>query len=72
MTDQSSAVAREGRFRKSSRSGSAGGNCVEIGRVDTTTFGVRDSKNPIGPVLAVDIERGHAFLHAIKSDSFTA
>lgn len=70
MTDQPSAHPREVRFRKSSRSGSAGGNCVEIARVDAT-FGVRDSKNPIGPVLAVDIERGHAFLHAIKSDHFT-
>lgn len=70
MTDQSSALPREGRFRKSSRSGSAGGNCVEIARA-SATFGVRDSKNPIGPVLAVEIERGNAFLHAIKSDRFT-
>jgi len=70
MTDQFSALPREGRFRKSSRSGSAGGNCVEIARVDAT-FGLRDSKNPIGPVLAVGVERGQAFLHAIKSDRFT-
>lgn len=71
MTDQSSAHPREGRFRKSSRSGSAGGNCVEIAR-GGAMFDVRDSKNPIGPVLAVAVERGHAFLHAIKNDSFTA
>lgn len=71
MTDHSSAMPREVRFRKSSRSGSSGGNCVEIARVDAA-FGVRDSKNPIGPVLAVGVDRGHAFLQAIKDDHFTA
>jgi hypothetical protein len=71
MTDHASAMWREVRFRKSSFSGSAGGNCVEVARSDAA-WGVRDSKNSIGPVLAVRAQQGKAFLHAIKSDGFMA
>lgn len=39
------------RWRKSSRSGGEQGDeCVEVAHVDVVT-GVRDSKNPTGPVL---------------------
>ncbi len=69
MTDQPGA-RREVRFRRSSFSGSSGGNCVEI--AFDAVFGVRDSKNPIGPVLAVSAEQGRAFLRAIRVDHFTA
>jgi len=71
MTDHPSVVWHEVRFRKSSFSGSSGGNCVEIALADAA-FGVRDSKTPIGPVLAVRAPQGAAFLHAIKSDGFIA
>jgi hypothetical protein len=37
-------------WRKSSRSGGEGGNCVEVARFDTG-IGVRDSKDPAGGVL---------------------
>jgi hypothetical protein len=69
MTDHASAEWREVRFRKSSFSGSAGGNCVEVALSDAG-LGVRDSKNPIGPVLAVRNRQGAAFLHAIKTNRF--
>jgi hypothetical protein len=36
-------------WHKSSRSGN-GGNCVEVAALDRLV-GVRDSKNPVGPVL---------------------
>lgn len=49
------------RWRKSSRSGGNGGSCVEIAHTRTA---VRDSKNPDGPVLAVDVE---ALLAAIRA-----
>jgi hypothetical protein len=39
------------RWRKSARSGSNGGQCVELAH---TRGAVRDSKNPSGPVLNVD------------------
>lgn len=44
------------RWRKSSRSGSEGGTCVELGCRDEagTPVAVRDSKNPTGPVLWID------------------
>jgi hypothetical protein len=67
MTDATPVIRREGEFRKSSFSGSNGGNCVEVAR-SAATFGVRDSKDPIGPVLAVSAEQGHKFLLAIKRD----
>jgi hypothetical protein len=69
MRDTTPVIRREVEFRKSSFSGSSGGNCVEVARADAT-FGVRDSKNPIGPVLAMSAEQGHKFLLAIKRDQF--
>lgn len=70
MTDHTSAQWCELRFRRSSFSGSAGGNCVEVALTDAV-FGVRDSKNTIGPVLAVRAPHGTAFLRAVKSGTFT-
>jgi len=67
MTDSAAAVWRGRTFRKSSFSGTNGGNCVEVARAEAL-FGVRDSKNPVGPVLAVAGQRGQAFLTAIKRD----
>ncbi|QFG25526.1 DUF397 domain-containing protein [Actinomadura sp. WMMB 499] len=37
-------------WRKASRSGENGGNCVELAAV-SGAIGVRDSKDPDGPVL---------------------
>lgn len=49
-------------WRKATRSGGEGGNCVELG----STGVVRDSKNPDGPVLTATlsdlisaVKRGH-------------
>lgn len=70
MTDNA-AVWRDATFRVSSFSGSSGGNCVEIALADDR-FGVRDSKHAASPVLAVDVEQGHAFLAAIKRERVTA
>ena len=56
---------REAEFRKSSFSGSSGGECVEIAH-GAATFGIRDSKNVSGPVLTLDESRGVAFLAAVK------
>jgi hypothetical protein len=39
-------------WRKSSRSGSSGGNCVELASLESKVA-VRDSKDPDGPVLVV-------------------
>lgn len=47
------------RWRKSSRS-NGGGQCVELANVGA----VRDSKNPTGPALAVDLR---ALVAAVKA-----
>jgi hypothetical protein len=52
-------------FRKSSYSGQ-NAQCVEVAHADTK-FGVRDTKNPVGPVLAVPGTEGHALLEAVRS-----
>lgn len=38
-------------WRKSTRSGSSGGNCVEVADNLPGVVGVRDSKDPDGPAL---------------------
>ncbi|HEX6360462.1 DUF397 domain-containing protein [Actinophytocola sp.] len=60
-------------WRKSSFSGSGGGECVEIAR-DEAVFGIRDSKNSAGPVLTFAEPQGLAFLIAVRRSrvSFTA
>jgi hypothetical protein len=40
-------------WRKSTRSGSNGGNCVEVAGNVPGVVAVRDSKDPDGPVLVV-------------------
>jgi len=57
-------MGRDARWVKSSRSGGANENCVELARSGDR---VRDSKNPSGPVLAVDVAR---FVTQIKSGRF--
>ncbi|MDG4797318.1 DUF397 domain-containing protein [Micromonospora sp. WMMD1082] len=39
------------RWRKNSRSGASGGNCVEVADNLPGVVGVRDSKDPTGPAL---------------------
>ncbi|MFC4852427.1 DUF397 domain-containing protein [Actinophytocola glycyrrhizae] len=50
-------------FRKASVSGA--NNCVEVAH-GKAVFGIRDSKNAAGPVLALDESEGKAFLAAVK------
>ncbi|MGW1559191.1 DUF397 domain-containing protein [Streptomyces sp. NPDC002144] len=39
-------------WRKASYSGDQGGECLEVAELPGATVAVRDSKNPVGPVLA--------------------
>lgn len=57
-------------WRKSSYSAQEGA-CVEVA-LAAARFGLRDSKNPVGPVLAVAAGQGHAFLAAIKREQISA
>lgn len=55
-------------WRKSSRSGGEGGNCVELAQT-ATVAGVRDSKSPTGVLVFGDIEWS-AFLTDVKAGRF--
>lgn len=57
MTDLAGAV-----WRKSTRSGGSGGNCVEVADNLPGVVGVRDSKDPSGPALRFTPAAWSAFL----------
>ena len=54
------------KWRKASRSGHEGGNCVEVAGV-SQVIAVRDSKDPDGPKLAFTSAEWRAFAHRIMS-----
>ncbi|GII77225.1 hypothetical protein Sru01_22070 [Sphaerisporangium rufum] len=57
------------KWQKSRRSGSEGGNCVEVARNLPHAVGLRDSKNP-APVVIVQSEGWSAFLSGVRGDAF--
>ncbi|WP_433312627.1 DUF397 domain-containing protein [Micromonospora chersina] len=54
------------RWRKSTRSGSNGGACVEVAANLPGVVGVRDSKDPAGPALTFTPEAWRAFVTSAK------
>lgn len=55
-------------WRKSSRSGAGGSNCVEVGFTpDATQTGIRDTKDRSHGTLSVSAGRWSAFLNSVKS-----
>ncbi|MET8161576.1 DUF397 domain-containing protein [Sphaerisporangium sp. NPDC005289] len=52
-------------WRKSSKSGSDGGSCVEVATGPIGTMGVRDSKVAGGPVVVVTAEEWRVFLAGV-------
>lgn len=53
-------------WRKSSRSSTQGGDCVEVARVGGN-IGVRDSKDVGGPVVVLSQEHFTGFVEAVKA-----
>ena len=53
-------------WRKSSYSGSEGGTCVELAEL-SAVVGIRDSKNPGGPKLAVSRRELCSLVARVKS-----
>jgi hypothetical protein len=57
-------------WRKSSHSGSQGGNCVEVAAVSTETTALRDSKNPQGGAIVMSATAWRGFLESVKLAEF--
>jgi hypothetical protein len=55
------------KWQKSSLSGEAG--CVEVRR-DGSLIRVRDTKDPLGPVLRFTLREWHAFLGGVRNGEF--
>ncbi|MEU8047598.1 DUF397 domain-containing protein [Micromonospora echinofusca] len=62
MTDLTGAV-----WRKSTRSGGNGGNCVEVATNLPGAVAVRDSKDAYGPALAFASDAWQTFVSGVKS-----
>ncbi|GGJ96377.1 hypothetical protein GCM10010123_27940 [Pilimelia anulata] len=59
-------------WRKSSRSGGANDNCVEVAFAPDGSVGVRDSKNRDGAVLDFTAAEWGAFVGGVKDNEFDA
>lgn len=55
-------------WRKASRS-NAGGECVEVADSLPDIVGLRDSKDPTGPVLTFDPRAWAAFMAGVKGET---
>jgi uncharacterized protein DUF397 len=57
-------------WRKSSRSGPQGGNCVELANLADGQVAVRNSRHPDGPALVFTAAEWDAFLGGAKDGEF--
>jgi hypothetical protein len=57
-------------WRKSTRSGGTGGNCVEVARNLPGIVAIRDSKNPDGSVLTLTPAQWRSFAADVKLGEF--
>jgi hypothetical protein len=57
-------------WRKASRSGNNGGNCVEVARNLPGIVAVRDSKDPHGPKLVFTPDVWRAFTAGVTAGEF--
>ncbi|WTL69530.1 DUF397 domain-containing protein [Streptosporangium sp. NBC_01495] len=58
------------KWRKSSLSGSDGGNCVEVADLSGGRAAVRDSKDPSGPALVFARGEWAAFVGGVRNGEF--
>ncbi|WP_329105606.1 DUF397 domain-containing protein [Micromonospora sp. NBC_01699] len=56
------------RWRKSTRSNTAGGNCVEVADNLSGVVAVRDSKDPSGPALIFKPQAWRGFVNLAKQN----
>lgn len=63
-------VLAKAAWKKSSFSGSASSNCVEVAQLDGGWVGVRDSKDRSGPVLVFTPGEWDAFRSGVRAGEF--
>jgi len=68
-TDEANCVEVAALGWRTSSYSSSQANCVEVA-LGAPTIGVRDSKDPQGPVLAVPQPRWSTFLHGLTTGDF--
>jgi hypothetical protein len=56
-------------WRKSTRSGGNGGDCVEVADLSDAIY-LRDSKDPAGPVLRIDRAPWQTFVAGVRGEHF--
>ncbi|SCF47380.1 protein of unknown function (DUF397) [Micromonospora matsumotoense] len=61
----------DARWRTSTRSGTNGGDCVEVADNLAGIVGIRDSKDPTGPALTVAPTAWSAFVTDVKAHRLT-
>ena len=61
---------RDAAWRKSTRSGGTGGNCVEVACNLPRVVAVRDSKDPQGPRLVFTPDQWRVFTAVVKAGEF--
>ncbi|MFY1586810.1 DUF397 domain-containing protein [Micromonospora sp. WMMD734] len=61
----------DARWRTSTRSGTNGGECVEVADNLPGIIGIRDSKDPTGPTLTVAPTAWSAFVTDVKAHRLT-
>lgn len=57
-------------WRKSSRSGGNGGQCVEVAANLPGVVAIRDSKDPTGPKLIFTLAEWRAFVSGVRDGEF--
>ena len=57
----------DARWRKSTKSGGNGGNCVEVADNLPGVVGVRDSKDPTGPALTFAPTAWRGFVDMVRT-----
>ncbi len=72
MHPEDEAMLHGAQWIKSTRSGSNGGQCVEVARNLPGIVAVRDSKDPEGPVLATTPADWSTFTAAVKAGALGA
>jgi hypothetical protein len=57
-------------WRKSSRSGANGEQCVEVARTESRKIAARDSKSPNGPILQFQRPQWRHFLNEVRRGTY--